>query len=222
MQLKGHCPLQAVRILMVTIKILRRFVVWSICHELYFCVDYWNCFQSLGNIYYIKSQESHTLVVNVMLIGVLKSTMAQFPFIIIYVQVLTKLSVNLSLCAWNVIMGNKIKMLEKKSLDISGNEYLCQGVPERGSLKGVQVSVLTRIGMIMHWHALFYSLFWKNIYMRFCSIKLFNFVTEHGFVSIDYKSQWECFWSVLLRLIVQNLHDAQLMWQPYNSTFQTC
>jgi hypothetical protein len=52
-------------------------------------------------------------------------------------------------------------------------------VPERGSLKGVQVSVLTRIGMIMHWHALFYSLFWKNIYMRFCSIKLFNFVTEH-------------------------------------------
>jgi hypothetical protein len=47
-------------------------------------------------------------------------------------------------------MGNKIKMLEKKSLDISGNEYLCQGVPERGSLKGVQVSVLTRIGMIMH------------------------------------------------------------------------
>jgi hypothetical protein len=81
------------------VKILRRFVVWIICHELYFCVDYWNSFQNLGNIYYIKSQESHTLVVNVMLIGVLESTMAQFPFIIIYVQVLTKLSVNLSLCA---------------------------------------------------------------------------------------------------------------------------
>lgn len=48
-----------------------------------------------------------------------------------------------------------------------------------GRLKGAEVSILTRIGTVVPLLAYFYSLFWKNNYMRSCGITIFYFFTEH-------------------------------------------
>jgi hypothetical protein len=59
LQFVGHCPLQAETNLRVTVWVYSRQDLWygATAMNYIFCSDYWNCFQGLGNIYYIKNQK---------------------------------------------------------------------------------------------------------------------------------------------------------------------